>query len=277
MLMTAEMVGAYWLLLLSAWVNGSIPGELREIAALCRVSPRRMPKVWEIVGRCWQDRGDGRLVNPRMEGVRQEQEAYRDQQRKKAESRWQQQMERPADAAAMPVHCSATASSSASAQQEPPKVPPRGTEPHLIFSGRWIQITDEQHAEFTAAYPWLNLREQYAAMDAWCEDNPKRRPKNASRFARHWLDREPRPRTGRLPSIVSEGRHDEEPAPVTPEEEAWRAEYLARRRRQELILDYRRADPAWRQRLLESLPDAERNELLAAASGPMVMAAAASA
>lgn len=80
-LMDVAEVGAYVRLMCSAWTEGSIPSDLKQIARIAKVSPARMLKLWPAIEICWQplDGDETRLVQKRMERVRAEQQAYRDQ------------------------------------------------------------------------------------------------------------------------------------------------------------------------------------------------------
>lgn len=70
--------GLYITLLSHAWLEGSIPGEAVTIARLVRESEKEIAKPWAAVKACFTDRGDGRLINSKLEAIRAEQEAYRE-------------------------------------------------------------------------------------------------------------------------------------------------------------------------------------------------------
>jgi uncharacterized protein YdaU (DUF1376 family) len=80
-LMDVSEVGAYVRLMCSAWTEGSIPSDLKQIARIAKVSPARMIKLWPAIEICWQplEGDETRLVQKRMERVRAEQQAYREQ------------------------------------------------------------------------------------------------------------------------------------------------------------------------------------------------------
>ena len=95
MLMTLEQEGAYRRLLDHQWLHGSIPADLRQMAVICKaIGAARMRSVWSGVSCCFEPlSGTDRLVNKRLERVRDDAEAHRDRQSqngsKGAARRWQ--------------------------------------------------------------------------------------------------------------------------------------------------------------------------------------------
>jgi uncharacterized protein YdaU (DUF1376 family) len=80
-LMDVAEVGAYLRLLCSAWTEGSIPSDLKQIARIAKVTPSRMIKLWPAIEICWKavDGDPTKLVQKRMERVRADQEEHRRQ------------------------------------------------------------------------------------------------------------------------------------------------------------------------------------------------------
>ncbi len=95
MLMSLEQEGAYRRLLDHQWLHGSIPADLGQLAVICKMLPAaRMRSVWAGVSRCFEAvEGTDRMVNPRLERVRDTAEEHRERQRqngsKGAQKRWQ--------------------------------------------------------------------------------------------------------------------------------------------------------------------------------------------
>jgi len=114
--------GFYMRCLNHAWPNFGLPGNVSEIA---RVMHRPVPyveKIWIRVGKCFVFDDSGRLVNPKQEEQRKEQEAYRESKRLAASTRWKSKadahalhVDAPCTDSLMRVQCSASASASASA------------------------------------------------------------------------------------------------------------------------------------------------------------------
>lgn len=70
-LMTLEQQGAYLALLWHAWQNDGLPNDLRDLARILGVSPRRLKsRIWPRLADCWPAAEDGRLRNPRQEQER---------------------------------------------------------------------------------------------------------------------------------------------------------------------------------------------------------------
>jgi len=79
---TCTQVGAYFRLLMSEWVNGSLPNDTEYLARIAQIGHGNFKKLWvpTLKGKFSPD-GDGNLVNRRLEEVRQIQEEYRKLQR----------------------------------------------------------------------------------------------------------------------------------------------------------------------------------------------------
>jgi uncharacterized protein YdaU (DUF1376 family) len=96
-LMTLAAEGAYRRLLDHQWLHGSVPGELTQMARICKnITVREMQKIWPSIEGCFT-RMEGqppRLQNRRMERVRTERQEFREKQsangKRGAEARWHQ-------------------------------------------------------------------------------------------------------------------------------------------------------------------------------------------
>lgn len=65
--MTLEQIGAYTLLLCAQWINGSIPADIPALARMLRGrTTAEMEILWQGIGGCFTDTGDGRLVQKRL-------------------------------------------------------------------------------------------------------------------------------------------------------------------------------------------------------------------
>ena len=85
-------VGIYTRLLMCEWANGSLPQDEKKLARLSGTTPKKFQKAFKIVKEKFHVNGNGRLINFKMEEVREKQRQYRDFQRQKgkksAEKRW---------------------------------------------------------------------------------------------------------------------------------------------------------------------------------------------
>lgn len=93
--LSLEGEGAYTRLLCVGWLEGGIPSDMGVLRVLLKGIPMsKLTKIWTEIGQFWQPHPTKahRLVNPRQERVRAEQQAYRDKQSrsgaKGALSRW---------------------------------------------------------------------------------------------------------------------------------------------------------------------------------------------
>jgi uncharacterized protein YdaU (DUF1376 family) len=64
--------GLYVQLLWHEWAEGSIPSDAKHIALLVGRPEKDVMRLWEYVREFFVDRGDGRLVNEKLEGVRKQ-------------------------------------------------------------------------------------------------------------------------------------------------------------------------------------------------------------
>ena len=75
--MSIEQRGLFIDLLCHAWDGGSIPADQKALAALVGITPRKLASLWPGLDTHWQSDGNGGLVNPKLEDVRQKQQAKR--------------------------------------------------------------------------------------------------------------------------------------------------------------------------------------------------------
>ncbi len=90
--MTLEAEGAYCRLLFYSWQDGSIPSDIRELASLCKTTPKRMAVLWDVyIKGCWtpMESAPHRLVNARMEQVRGGLSRFSESQSKRATAGWE--------------------------------------------------------------------------------------------------------------------------------------------------------------------------------------------
>lgn len=80
---TVEEVGIYWRLLLSEWVNESIPNDEKRLARIVGCSLKKFQKSWSTILIKFIPNGDSRFQNPRMEEVRENQRKYSQRQAEK--------------------------------------------------------------------------------------------------------------------------------------------------------------------------------------------------
>lgn len=84
-LMSLAQEGAYRRLLDHQWIHGSIPDDVTACAKICRTSVRAFAKLWAGVRICFDDFGDGRLVQRRLERQRTSASQFADNASKNGE------------------------------------------------------------------------------------------------------------------------------------------------------------------------------------------------
>lgn len=89
LLWTLEEEGAFHRLLRHAWVNGSVPDDIAQLASICRCSVELMERMWIKLVKAWPKKGKtGRRCNPKQEQERKFLEHKRDVNKENAEKRW---------------------------------------------------------------------------------------------------------------------------------------------------------------------------------------------
>jgi uncharacterized protein YdaU (DUF1376 family) len=79
MLMTAEEVGAYTLLMAFCWKEESLPDNMADLAKLSRLTKGKFKKAWETrISKCFEKNSDGNFIHPRLERERKKQKQYRE-------------------------------------------------------------------------------------------------------------------------------------------------------------------------------------------------------
>ena len=85
--MTFEQRGLYWEAIGICWLEGSLPSDLGELAAILGCPKRRLEVVWPRIGLCFEAHGD-RLTHKRLDKERSAQAESRDRRRDAAQKRW---------------------------------------------------------------------------------------------------------------------------------------------------------------------------------------------
>jgi uncharacterized protein YdaU (DUF1376 family) len=80
---TCEEVGLYFRLLMAEWVNGPLPNDEVRLAKTCQLSVKKFHNNFQNVSPKFIQKGEGFLINQRLEETRLEQEHYQEIQRLK--------------------------------------------------------------------------------------------------------------------------------------------------------------------------------------------------
>jgi uncharacterized protein YdaU (DUF1376 family) len=87
--LTDEEFGVYMKLLCVAWERGSIFEDLKQNARWLSCADSRLKKLWPAFSHKWVPNGDGGLVNPKQEEVREEALSKSKGASKSANIRWE--------------------------------------------------------------------------------------------------------------------------------------------------------------------------------------------
>ncbi len=77
----AEEIGVYFRLLMFEWVNKTVPNNVKQMARIAGLSPKKFTKTWQIVSPKFVKENENNLINLKMESIREEQDDYRESQR----------------------------------------------------------------------------------------------------------------------------------------------------------------------------------------------------
>lgn len=85
--MTLEEAGAYARLYNACWTQPEIAFDFVRMATIARTTPRKMAKIWAVIGPLFLVRDD-RVAHPHIQRERAKQEATREQKKLAADARW---------------------------------------------------------------------------------------------------------------------------------------------------------------------------------------------
>lgn len=201
--MTFEQRGLYWEAICLCWMEGTLPADPAELAAILRCPLKRIRKIWPLVGRCFDQHGD-RLTHKRLDKERTAQADSRERRADAARKRWEK--EQKADAMHMqsnageqlPVDAmqcspspssSTTSSASSTAVRETAKIQPlinrresmnwdKKHGYHVTGFCGWCCLDEQQLSEFAAKIPGDDHALKSKQVIEWATD-----------IRRQWSDR----------------------------------------------------------------------------------------
>lgn len=183
-LMSYEQQGIYRALLDRQWLEGSIPADPSQLAAILRVPAARFEKLWPRIAVKFSPVADGRLANGRMERERQKAEDYKraasENGKKGAAKKWGGHKSANGHAIDSPMADSSFASAFASASA-PAGKHMRRSAPRLVLAPGFL--------EFWAAYPKHKGRKD--AEKAWNRLTPDAALQQQIQDALIWQKRSP--------------------------------------------------------------------------------------
>lgn len=128
--MSFEQRGLYWEAICICWLEGSLPADQAELAAILGCPRKRIAKIWPVILRCFDQHGD-RLLHKRLDKERAAQSESRRRRTDAAQKRWEKEQKPDAmhmqsnTAEQSPVdakQCSPSSSPSASSTSSPTAV-----------------------------------------------------------------------------------------------------------------------------------------------------------
>ncbi|SFH52820.1 DUF1376 domain-containing protein [Ensifer sp. OV372] len=198
--LTATEHGAYMLLIMHYWQNGALPENERVIARIAKLSPEQWEESRDMLAMLF---GPG-WTHKRIDAELAKADDIIEKRRSAASSRHSKSKSN-ASAEQMQSTCSdtrvppltdnlSTSSLRSDVCPEPEKSAPAS--PTAIelpaLKGDMVSITEADVAEWSEAFPAVNVRQQLAAMRSWLNANPQNRKtsKGMKRFVVSWLSRD---------------------------------------------------------------------------------------
>ncbi|MDW9415169.1 DUF1376 domain-containing protein [Sinorhizobium meliloti] len=203
--LSTEQIGAYMLLLMAMWnAGGRLPNDDAKLARVVRMSVKKWKAIEDdLLG--FFDVTDGEIYHNRLTKELQKSERKSqlraDAGAKGGSSKALKDKEAHlANASVLPQHSpdtitrDNTSSLRSDVCPEPEKSAPAS--PTVIelpaVNGDMVPITEADLADWSEAFPAVNVRQQLAAMRSWLNANPKNRKtsKGMKRFVVSWLTRD---------------------------------------------------------------------------------------
>ena len=206
--MTDDQDLAYRRLLDASWELGPLPDDVAKLASFVRYrrgGDARFKRAWTYpLTECWLKNGDGHLINPRLESVRDEVLSRSEKARSAAAARWSRRKllktNETANADALPEHSQRMAQAlplkekckgkGKEKEEEAPRAQARSRLHALSAPAVWwnqrlkkIEYTDEWRADLKKAfYSELgkdSMNEVWKTATRWFLKNPRRRTKKS--------------------------------------------------------------------------------------------------
>ncbi|MDP9630060.1 UNVERIFIED_ORG: uncharacterized protein YdaU (DUF1376 family) [Ensifer adhaerens] len=198
--LTATEHGAYLMLIMHYWQNGQLPESERLIARIARLTADQWEESREVLAMLF---GTG-WTHKRIDAELAKADDIIEKRRSAASSRHGKSKSN-ASAEQMQSTCSdtrvppltdnlSTSSLRSDVCPEPEKSAP--TSPTAIelpaLNGDMVPVSEADVAEWSEAFPAVQVRQQLAAMRSWLNANPKNRKtsKGMKRFVVSWLSRD---------------------------------------------------------------------------------------
>lgn len=198
--LTATEHGAYLLLIMHYWQNGALPENERVIARIAKLSPEQWEESRDMLallfGPGWKHKRIDAELAKADDIIEKRRSAASSRHSKSKSTASEEQMQGTCSDTRVPPITDNLSTSSLRSDvcPEPEKSAPAS--PTAIelpaLKGDMVSITEADVAEWSEAFPAVNVRQQLAAMRSWLNANPQNRKtsKGMKRFVVSWLSRD---------------------------------------------------------------------------------------
>jgi uncharacterized protein YdaU (DUF1376 family) len=193
-------VGVYWRLLMYEWINDGLPTDPEQLARIGGAKPKIFNHFWDqFVSSKFSVNGNGKLINKRLENVRQNQLKYSESRRKNVSGRYKDKVTYvDTYKEHSPYIDPALQSSSSSSSSKD------------IKKKKNILSDDEFLKSLKEKFTWVDFEKEMIKIDAWLLANPSRQ--KTRRFIVKWISKVERPITTLIKPIPTKERPGIDPA-----------------------------------------------------------------
>lgn len=189
-----EAVGAYIRLLCSQWVNGDLPSDEKSLCRVCHSYPIEFPEIWEEIKHKFSQKKNGRLVNLKMEKVRNERKEFVKKAakagKKGAEKRWNKDSE-PHKVRHSKPYSENIALQSSSSSMKKEKVYKKEISDKKLFLDR-VLLSEKEHETLLRDFGEEIINDQIDSLNDYGGQFPDKFKKYKSHYStiKNWIRRE---------------------------------------------------------------------------------------
>ena len=191
---TIEEIGIYQRLLLTQWVNGSVPSDEPRLARISGCGLKKFQKWWPTIKIKFHLNGNGELKNLKLEEVRNNQLKYSESRRKNVSTRYKDKPTHEGTHEEDMNLSSSSSSSSSSKDNKKNKDIARSGKPK-----RAVALCDEDFIKAlkeNQAYRGIDIERELGKMDAWLMTPRGRGKQRTQQRFLNWLNNAERPMLG---------------------------------------------------------------------------------
>lgn len=193
--LTALEHGAYLLLIMHYWQKGRLPDDDRKLASIARVTPEQWSDMRSTIAEFFEPGWTHTRIDSELKRAQEsyERRAAAGRAGGKAKAAGKQSA---SIAKARPEQSQSHSPTEKEGSNEPSSPEPGKPAPVVVIglptvSDGDFPVTEAEVAEWSSAYPAVDVRQQLAAMRQWLIANPTRRKtkRGMRKFVVSWLDR----------------------------------------------------------------------------------------